>query len=719
MSLVEDSVFNTEALKYSVKRINQLGILQAARRGQGRRRPEDGERDQQGRRPDEARRAEPQPALVRRRRVAVRGVLRPAVVPDVELPRPRREPHAVDAGRLARAELHARLHRAVPVRPEHDGRRPAVQAGNSLPQPVHADDDRRHVTFGVPLGNFTRFFTNYSYQRVRVSDFNGLHRSDRAAPQSVPAGLAAHRPGRRAGHQQDHAEPRPQHGRQPDFPDVGQRFTRRSISRASAATSTSTSRRSRASSSGSRTHGCRSAPTPTSQYIHQFEGSHSLPIFEKLFLGGEYSVRGFDIRSIGPSDPVTGLVLGGDKSLLFNIEQSFAIAGPVRAILFYDAGQVRARGQSFGWLGAGPAAPAAARRRPDRSESAAGPHRPERTGAHLPDSRPAQRVQDVDGRRNPLLHAGAQRAVPADLLLRSAACGRARQQPAAAASVRVSLCGRIDLLAKDAFMHRITYRGLLLSVAILAMGACSNDDAHQSACGDTLPVHGWVHRDRCRRTARSRTPSPSRTLGAVTATLVCLAPNSAQIVGLQLGVWNGVSCTAASSTDTATTGSSITPQRVGGRHPVRAPVRRRIHYRSCAVPAARSSIHESGVKSATSVHERTAMKGAAIAASLALVLSAAPVFAQAAGQAPRPAAPAPAPPAAAQPAPAPAAPPPPFPAGAKIAFVNLQQVANLSGEGKISTGKVQALMRRSRPRRRPRARRSPTPRPSCRAAAAS
>lgn len=82
------------------------------------------------------------------------------------------------------------------------------------------------------------------------------------------------------------------------------------------------------------------------------------------------------------------------------------------------------------------------------------------------------------------------------------------------------------------------------------------------------------------------------------------------------------------------------------------------------------------------------MKGAAIAASLAVVLSAAPVFAQAAGQAPRPAAPAPAPPAAAQPL----APPAPFPAGAKIAFVNLQQVANLSGEGKVSTGKVQALM---------------------------
>jgi outer membrane protein assembly factor BamA len=85
------------------------------------------------------------------------------------------------------------------------------------------------------------------------------------------------------------------------------------------------------------------------QYIHQFENSLSLPIFSKLFLGGEYSVRGFDIRSIGPSDPVTGLVLGGDKSLLFNLEQAFVIAGPVRAILFYDAGQVRGPGQNFSW----------------------------------------------------------------------------------------------------------------------------------------------------------------------------------------------------------------------------------------------------------------------------------------------------------------------------------------------------------------------------------
>jgi outer membrane protein len=89
------------------------------------------------------------------------------------------------------------------------------------------------------------------------------------------------------------------------------------------------------------------------------------------------------------------------------------------------------------------------------------------------------------------------------------------------------------------------------------------------------------------------------------------------------------------------------------------------------------------------------MKVVVIAASLALGLSAAPVLAQAPA---RPAQPAPARPATPTPTPAPAtvppSPPAPFPAGAKVAYVNLQQVANLSVEGKGLTAKVQALMQK-------------------------
>jgi outer membrane protein insertion porin family len=85
------------------------------------------------------------------------------------------------------------------------------------------------------------------------------------------------------------------------------------------------------------------------EYIAPFGSTIDLPIFEKLYLGGEYSVRGFDLRTIGPRDPVTQLVLGGNKSLLFNAEYLINIAGPVRLVLFADAGQVRDRGQNFVW----------------------------------------------------------------------------------------------------------------------------------------------------------------------------------------------------------------------------------------------------------------------------------------------------------------------------------------------------------------------------------
>jgi outer membrane protein insertion porin family len=88
------------------------------------------------------------------------------------------------------------------------------------------------------------------------------------------------------------------------------------------------------------------------QYIRPYGATADrgdLPIYERLFLGGEYSIRGFDIRSIGPRDLTTGVVLGGNKSLLFNAEYIIQVAGPVRLVLFYDTGQVRDIGDSFGW----------------------------------------------------------------------------------------------------------------------------------------------------------------------------------------------------------------------------------------------------------------------------------------------------------------------------------------------------------------------------------
>ena len=89
------------------------------------------------------------------------------------------------------------------------------------------------------------------------------------------------------------------------------------------------------------------------------------------------------------------------------------------------------------------------------------------------------------------------------------------------------------------------------------------------------------------------------------------------------------------------------------------------------------------------------MRGVIIPAALAILMSAAPVFAQAAGQQP---APKPAPPATqtpAQPAQQPPAaqpqPPRPFPEGAKIAYVNLPLIAQNSTDGKAASAKIQDL----------------------------
>lgn len=96
------------------------------------------------------------------------------------------------------------------------------------------------------------------------------------------------------------------------------------------------------------------------------------------------------------------------------------------------------------------------------------------------------------------------------------------------------------------------------------------------------------------------------------------------------------------------------------------------------------------------------MRRLAVAVPAALLLSALTAFAQApaappAGQAPAqpkpiaPAQPAPKPaPATTQPQPPPS-PPKPFPQGAKVAFVNLQAVFQLSADGKAAAAKVQSL----------------------------
>jgi outer membrane protein insertion porin family len=208
-----------------------------------------------------------------------------------------------------------------------------------------------NVVYGFSVSNYGRLFVNYSYERVKVDELNPLFTSDPLIQQNNPLlaeSLLLGQGGRRTVSKVgpsyvfntvDH----------PIFPTSGTRYTA-SFDFAGLGGNTKFVnprvegiwyvRLNTRTSLGFRAQG---------EYIAPYGNTISLPIFEKLFMGGEYSIRGFDLRTIGPRDPTTGVVIGGNKSLLFNAEYLINIAGPVRLVLFYDAGQVRDRGQRFAW----------------------------------------------------------------------------------------------------------------------------------------------------------------------------------------------------------------------------------------------------------------------------------------------------------------------------------------------------------------------------------
>jgi outer membrane protein insertion porin family len=81
-------------------------------------------------------------------------------------------------------------------------------------------------------------------------------------------------------------------------------------------------------------------------YIREYGNTTELPYYLRFFMGGETQVRGYAVRAVGPVDRERNVPLGGNKYVLFNAEYYFDIAGPLRALLFFDAGQLYQRGES-------------------------------------------------------------------------------------------------------------------------------------------------------------------------------------------------------------------------------------------------------------------------------------------------------------------------------------------------------------------------------------
>jgi outer membrane protein insertion porin family len=230
------------------------------------------------------------------------------------------------------------------------------------------------VVFGVPVATFSRLFVNYSLQRTVLTEVNeafldpGCFQRAEGCAALSPRELAAVRPDlvesvRRSPFVAD-ALLVEQGGRRtistitpslvrdtidhPIFPSQGTRY---GLSLAMAGIGGNTSfYKPRLEGIWYRRHTARTTFGARAQLelVAPFGPSGTLPLFERLFLGGEFSVRGFDVRSIGPVVPESpGVLLGGNTSLLVNGEYTVRIAGPVRVIAFFDAGQVRDVGQPF------------------------------------------------------------------------------------------------------------------------------------------------------------------------------------------------------------------------------------------------------------------------------------------------------------------------------------------------------------------------------------
>jgi len=203
--------------------------------------------------------------------------------------------------------------------------------------------------FGFPLADFTRMFLTYSYQQIEVTDVNPIYDTiDTATNPFLAESLLRAQDGRRT---VSKISPSIVYNtvNQPIFPTDGTRYTA-TVDIAGLGGNTSYLKGAIEGIwyqrlTGRTSFGLRAGAS----YIRPYGDTTTLPIFERLFSGGEYTVRGYDLRAISPRDPVIGALVGGNKMLTFNAEYYIDFLGQARLVLFYDAGQVRDIGDRFSW----------------------------------------------------------------------------------------------------------------------------------------------------------------------------------------------------------------------------------------------------------------------------------------------------------------------------------------------------------------------------------
>jgi len=77
-----------------------------------------------------------------------------------------------------------------------------------------------------------------------------------------------------------------------------------------------------------------------------------LPLYERFYVGGIYTIRGLGFGEAGPEDEDTGDPIGGTEELIFNAEYIFPLISDIRlkGVVFFDAGNAYESFKNFGEL---------------------------------------------------------------------------------------------------------------------------------------------------------------------------------------------------------------------------------------------------------------------------------------------------------------------------------------------------------------------------------
>lgn len=83
--------------------------------------------------------------------------------------------------------------------------------------------------------------------------------------------------------------------------------------------------------------------------LSPFGKSKEVPFYDRYYLGGPDSLRGFEYRAISPRDPVDDSEsIGGDTYGMISFEYLFQVAEPLGLVVFYDWGYVNSDDFDFG-----------------------------------------------------------------------------------------------------------------------------------------------------------------------------------------------------------------------------------------------------------------------------------------------------------------------------------------------------------------------------------